>query len=132
MPFLKQSESVIILIPQRPKQIIKLKLEISNFQFLTHLLHFIFHLHLQEEKEAKQYLALEGQLRSLAVMISSLEAPCGPQECPGQQSLIRASIEQHIPEGQELRDSQQQQQGVQLRIQAPGVQPVQKITLRPT
>lgn len=53
MPFLIQSESVIILIPQRPKQIIELKLEISNFQFLSHLLHFIFHLQLQEEKEEK-------------------------------------------------------------------------------
>lgn len=53
MAFLIQSKSVIILIPQRPKQIIKLKLEIGNIQFLSCLLHFIFHLHLQEEKEEK-------------------------------------------------------------------------------
>lgn len=54
MPFLIQSESVVVLIPQRPKQIIKLKLEISNFQFLSQLLHFIFHLLLQDEKKKKK------------------------------------------------------------------------------
>lgn len=69
MPFLIQPESVIILIPQRAKQIIKLKLQISNFQLLSHLLHFIFHLRLQEGKEGKQCLGWEGQLGSLAVMV---------------------------------------------------------------
>lgn len=68
MPFLIQPESVTILIPQRPKQIIKLKLEISNFQFLSHLLRFIFYLLLQEGEEKKQ-IGTRGKCSSLGASI---------------------------------------------------------------
>lgn len=70
MPFLIQSESVVVLIPQRPKQIIKLKLEISNFQFLSQLLHFIFHLLLQDEKKKKVAFGIRGKCSSLDALIS--------------------------------------------------------------
>lgn len=57
------------LIPRRLKGIIKLKWEISNFQFLSHLLRFIFRLLLEKGRKNIAF-GMRGKHSSLDALIS--------------------------------------------------------------